>query len=480
TPGGRAVLRGALAWPDGESDEGAVMRRTIGRVRGRGFAATLLAAGIVVGPAVGPAAAVDSIRDQQWHLDAMKAAEIWKVSRGQGVTVAVIDGGFRLDHPDLAGQFLPGKDFSGLPGGLGDDKSGHGTKMSGLVAGTGKGIGGQGAYGLAPGVKLLPLKIKNDENVGGVVNASEFFTQVSQAITYAADQGAKVISISQGSAASNATPMAVTALTDAVTHARSKGSLVVASVGNSAQKGNPVEYPGAIPTVLGVGAVDQNGTVTAESERGPQVDLAAPGVEIYSSCSASSGYCKGHGTSDATALVSASAALVWAVHPDWTGNQVARVLLNTAGKADDGAQRNDAIGYGIVRPRVALTEPGDPGPADAYPIQEQPVGQPAPTAPAVPSATPLVTASASAAPVPGEAGTSALGREPVGEEGSGAGSVVPVVVGVAAGVVVLVVAVIVVVTRRRAARPQQAAPGAVPPPPAYGPPAPPSDNPYAR
>ncbi|MFD9416308.1 S8 family serine peptidase [Streptomyces goshikiensis] len=75
-----------------------------------------------------------------------------------------------------------------------------------------------------------------------------------------------------------------------------------------------------------------------------------------------------HGTSSASALASASAALLWSAHPDWTNNQVLRVLLNTAGKPKDGAERNDYIGYGVVRPRVAVPNPGDPGPANEFPL----------------------------------------------------------------------------------------------------------------
>ncbi|MFE7559903.1 type VII secretion-associated serine protease mycosin [Kitasatospora sp. NPDC057500] len=457
------------------------MRRTNVRVRGRGFAAMLLAAGVVAVSGATPAAA-ESIRENQWHLDAMKAPEIWKISKGQGVTVAVIDSGFKFDHPDLAGQLLPGKDFSGLPGGVGSFTESHGTEMAALIAGSGKGMGGGGAYGLAPGAKVLPIKIRNNDNATNVTS-SDFLKQIDQGIIYAADQGAKVISISQARSAVSVTAEDLAELKAAVDHAAAKGALVVAGVGNSAQSGNPIEYPAASPGVIGVGAVDRNGTVTAESEQGPQVDLAAPGIEMYNACTGASGYCKGHGTSYSTAIVSASAALLWSVHPDWSANQIARVLINTAGKPTDGSNRNDIVGYGIVRPRVALTEPGDPGPADVYPIQEQPVGQPAPTASSAPSATPSASASApaSAAPVPapGETGTPVPQQQPVGEKDSGSGSVVPVVVAVVVGLV-LVAAVVVVVVRRRAARPQQAAAGVVPPPPSYGPPNPPSDNPYAR
>ncbi|AYV27958.1 hypothetical protein EES41_14625 [Streptomyces sp. ADI95-16] len=88
------------------------------------------------------------------------------------------------------------------------------------------------------------------------------------------------------------------------------------------------------------------------------------------SCIGGSTLCNTHGTSSASALASASAALLWSAHPDWTNNQVLRVLLNTAGKPKDGAKRNDYIGYGVVRPRVAVPNPGDPGPANEFPLPD--------------------------------------------------------------------------------------------------------------
>ncbi|MFD7410962.1 type VII secretion-associated serine protease mycosin [Kitasatospora purpeofusca] len=421
------------------------MRRT--NVRARGFAAAMVAAGIVAGPLAGPAVAADSIREQQWHLDLMKASEIWAKTKGQGITVAVIDGGFNLEHPDLVGQLLPGKDFSGLPGGVGTSEDGHGTGISSLIAGSGKGLGGKGAYGLAPGAKVLPLKIKNDSNAGKVA-ASEFFNQIGQAIAYAADQGAKIINISQGGTSTGASDADMAALRGAVSHAAAKGVLVVASVGNSAQSGNPVEFPGALPGVLGVGAVDQSGWVTPESEQGAQVDIAAPGLDMYGACIASSGYCKTHGTSDASAIVSAAAALLWSVHPDWSANQIARVLINTAGKPTDGSNRNDIVGYGIVRPRVALTEPGDPGPADVYPIQEQPVGQPTPSTAPTPSAPASPSAEASAAQPAPTPPPSASAAPVAAQEDKGSPLVL---VAAVVGGLVLVAGVVVLLLRRRGA-----------------------------
>lgn len=424
------------------------MGRTNTRSRWWVLTVALLATGVVVGPVAEPALADGSIRTDQWHLDAMHAPEMWKVSKGQGVTVAVVDGGFKLDHPDLAGQFLPGKDFSGSSGGVGSYTDGHGTQMASLIAGTGKNQGGGGAYGLAPAAKILPLKINNG-SVMPLVTA-DFLEQVGQAVTYAVDQGAKVVSISQGMDSVPASPGDVAKLNRILAAARTKGVLVVAAVGNEAQSGNPVEYPGALPNVVGVGAVDRDGTVTAESEQGAQVALVAPGVDVIAACTAPSGYCKGHGTSDATALVSASAALVWSVHPDWTANQILRVLINTAGKSSDGAIRNNDAGYGAVRPRIALTSPGDPGPADVSPI---PVSEASALAAPSPSASPSATSTpspSSAAPSPSEVAVGAPPVEPVAGKSSGSGGVLPVVAGVVGGLVLVAGAVFVVLRRRKA------------------------------
>ncbi|GAB7181295.1 type VII secretion-associated serine protease mycosin [Kitasatospora sp. Ki12] len=398
----------------------------------------------MAGAVVAPALADDSIRAGQWHLDAMHAPEMWKVSKGEGITVAVIDGGFKLDHPDLVGQFLPGKDFSGSPGGVGSFVDGHGTMMSSLIGGTGKNRGGNGAYGLAPGVKILPLKIDNGS--GSAVTA-DFLDQIGQAVTFAVDQGAKVVSISQGVSSVTALPADVAKLNRVLATARAKGALVVSSVGNSAKSGNLAEYPGALPNVVGVGAIDRNGTVTEESETGPQVALVAPGQDTIAACTAPSGYCTGHGTSDATALTSASAALIWSVHKEWTANQVLRGLINTAGRPNGGDSRTNDAGWGAVRPRVALTEPGDPGPANVSPL---PADAAAPST--APSVAPTASASASASGasvVPSPSGAPSV--QPKAEGASGSSSALPVVGGVVAGLVVVAGVVFVVVRRRRVA-----------------------------
>ncbi|WP_405440309.1 type VII secretion-associated serine protease mycosin [Streptomyces avidinii] len=316
----------------------------------------LLLAGVAATPAH-----AETIRAQQWHLDAMKADEIWKITNGKGITVAVIDTGVN-QIPELEGQVLPGKAFpiGDAEVGRDNDYFGHGTGMAAMIAATGKHPSGDGAYGLAPGVKILPIRVPDSMESASTPSMVE-------GIRYAADSDAKVINISMGIPSK---PEEDQDRAAAVKYAISRGKLIFAAAGNTGDSTNLIAYPAATPGVVGVGAVDANGEPTKESQHGPQIDLAAPGIDIVSACKGKSGLCKTHGTSDAAGLASASAALLWSAHPDWTNNQVLRVLLNTAGKPADGSGRNDYVGHGIVRPRVALQNPGDPGPADVYPLPD--------------------------------------------------------------------------------------------------------------
>ncbi|MEV6165993.1 type VII secretion-associated serine protease mycosin [Streptomyces sp. NPDC052052] len=327
-------------------------------------------------------ATADSVRSDQWHLDAMKAEQMWKVSTGENVTVAVIDTGVNASNPDLVGQVLKGLDLAPeSPGDEQVDYDTHGTAMAGLIAGTGKSGGGDGAFGLAPGAKILPVRLRDDTGkVNGATGSVNFSEDVSAGIRFAVDNGAKVINISQGDSTGSQD------LEDAVKYALEKGALIFAAVGNSGNAQNESEYPAATPGVVGVGALGKDGKKTEESQYGAQVDLSAPGEDMVHACGGKGGLCRSHGTSDATAIASASAALIWSKHPDWTNNQVLRVMLNTAGGPTSGVKRNDYVGYGSVRPRIALTTPGDPGPADVYPLPDLAAAEsPSPSASAEPS-----------------------------------------------------------------------------------------------
>ncbi|WP_435057147.1 type VII secretion-associated serine protease mycosin [Streptomyces sp. bgisy060] len=390
---------------------------------------------LLVGIASVPAQA-EGIRAQQWHLDAMGAEEIWALSTGKGVTVAVIDSGVDLKSPDLKGQILQGKDFAlEEEGDEFTDYTGHGTGMAGLIAGTGEANGGNGAFGLAPGAKILSVRVPG-AGVGDKTQAAanqEFNRIMPEAIRFAADSGAKVINISQGATEGSQQ------LTDAVKYALDKGSLVFASVGNTGDKSNRVEYPGATPGVVGVAAVDKTATRIPMSQYGEQVDLAAPGKDVVAACSAGK-VCTSTGTSDATALASAAAALVWSKHPEWTNNQVLKVMLNTVAKPAKGEERSSYIGYGVIRPLRALKTPGDPGPADVRPIDD--LAEPESSSPSVQPSQGGVPSSEGAAP-------SASGVVPQASEGGDGGAGLWIGLGIGAAVLIGAAVAVPVLRSRR-------------------------------
>ncbi|MBX9424957.1 type VII secretion-associated serine protease mycosin [Streptomyces lateritius] len=383
---------------------------------------------LLVGIASVPAHAA-GVRDRQWHLDAMGAEEIWQLSTGKGVTVAVIDSGVEDTHPDLRGQVLDGKDLA--PEAEGDehtDVEGHGTGMAGVIAGTGKANGGAGAFGLAPGVKILPVRLPAPDQDRSMADADKQFNKLApEAIRFAVDAGAKVINISQGARSGSQE------LTDAVKYALDKGALVFASVGNTGDKSNIVEYPGATPGVVGVGASDDKGKRIPMSQHGDQVDIVAPGKDIVAACD-DGGVCKSTGTSDATALASAAAALLWSKHPDWTNNQVLKVMLNTVAKPVGGDKRSDFVGYGAIRPLRTLKTPGDPGPADVRPIDD--LTEPATATPSGPASAPptdpgpVEPSSAAPAPAPGSVASEERGNTGLWI-GLGIGAAVLIAAGVA-------------------------------------------------
>ncbi|MDI3417964.1 S8 family serine peptidase [Streptomyces luteolus] len=301
-----------------------------------------------------PTAQAEDIQSRQWYLDAMRADDLWKVSTGKGVTVAVLDTGVDPEAAEIRGRVLQGKDFYNTAPDAWRDTNGHGTNMAVSIAGS----GAQGGLkGLAPDAKILPVTVIKDKvSIGGGKAAAK-------GIRYAADSDARIINLSMGGRALGTDRAEQEA---AVKYALSKGKLIFASTGNEGAE--RVEFPAAIPGVVAVGAVGTTGKVSKFSNTGPQVALAAPGEEAPIHCTESSGkYCEGEGTSVATALASASAALIWSKHPDWTANQVLRVMMDTAGH--NGPVPSKYIGYGTVRPAQVLLEgKGDPGDPDVNPL----------------------------------------------------------------------------------------------------------------
>ncbi|MFE1887138.1 S8 family serine peptidase [Streptomyces microflavus] len=413
------------------------MTAGMGRPQKRVLGALAVAASwsLVFAGAAQPAAAAD-VQSKQWYLSAMQAEEMWKISTGKGIKVAVIDTGVNPNTPSLKGQVLKGFDATGAAGDENDDYDGHGTNMAELIAGTGA---GGGLKGLAPGAKIIPMRVTDTEfQKKHSVNARDF----EDAIRAAADSEAKIISMSFGSLYSTRGER------EAVKYAESKGKLFFAAVGNDGAGRNEEEYPAAYPQVVGVASADRNGKVAEYSQNGNTVDIAAPGQEIPQWCDNSfQRYCDGgSGTSSATAIASASAALVWSANPDWTANQVLNVLFDTAGRDWEKGTLSKYLGHGLIRPAMNILKgKGDPGDPDISPLTEERTnGSPASPAPSTPSA------SASQQPTRNEKADEAVAAGD-GRAASDDGAPVSLILGGIAVVAVLGGVVFAVVRRRGSA-----------------------------
>jgi len=308
-------------------------------------AALALVVGAGVGPLAVPAPAhADTVRELQWYLDTLKIPQAHKITKGKGVTVAVIDSGVDANVPELLGQVLPGKGVGAATASDGrqdDDKeAAHGTAMSGIIAS--RGGGDMRHLGIAPEARILPVALGRPYGTA----------EVAAGIRWAADAGADVINMSIGYDG-QASPEEVAA----VRYALDKDVVLVASAGNREQGARGVGSPASIPGIIAVTGLAKNGGHFAESIGGPEAVLAAPMEKITSPRPTSvtpSGYAAGSGTSDAAAIMSGVAALVRAKYPDLDAANVVNRLIRTA--RDQGPDGRDSeFGFGAVDPLAALT-----------------------------------------------------------------------------------------------------------------------------
>lgn len=331
----------------------------------------------------------DPLAPRQWHLAQIRAFDFWpELPLLDPVTVAVIDTGVDLGHPDLASRVLAAKSFVG---GSADDPIGHGTFVAGLIAAAVDNA--EGVAGVAFPAQLLVARVATkDGDIDAGVEA--------KAIRWAVDRGARVINLSIGGLRDPVNLSRDTfsqAEADAVAYARSKGAVVVAAVGNgdSAPR-SPwpyASYPAALPHVIGVSAVAESGSVPGFSNRDAVFnDLAAPGTALlstlprkltaerpscleqgYSSCGPAE-YRDATGTSFSAALVSAAAALLFAVQPELTSDQVSALIERSAvdakpstGCATCSPGRDSRSGWGTLDVTAALESLSDDlPPADHY------------------------------------------------------------------------------------------------------------------
>jgi hypothetical protein len=291
-------------------------------------------------------------------LDVMQSELVWGVTRGAGVTVAVVDSGVTATNPHLRDAVVGGVNLVGDgtdPSGL-TDTYGHGTAIAGQIAA--RLIDGSSVEGLAPEARILSVRVfagtEQQQIEAGLGPSSP---RLADGIRWAADQGAQIINVSMS------TTQDVPALRDAVAYAADRGSLVIGSSGNRDSTLSVEEsevdgerFPAGVPGAIGVAAADLGGVVTDASIHGPHVSVSALGQSIVTT-SFVGGDCTYAGdvpaTSFAAAYVSAAAALVAAAHPDETPAQWAYRLQATAVRADPDA-RDDAAGWGVVQPYEAI------------------------------------------------------------------------------------------------------------------------------
>jgi type VII secretion-associated serine protease mycosin len=267
------------------------------------------------------------------------------VADGAGVLVAVVDSGVDAGHAQLAGAVRPGVDLLDAGGDGRLDCVGHGTAVASIIAGRPR--AGTPFRGVAPAAVILPIRVS--ERIEGADTGSGRsvpLSGVASAIRQAADRGARVVNLSL------TTDRDDPALRDAVRYARSRDVVLVAAAGNRREAGNPRPYPAAYEGVLGVGAIQPDGTPAEQSQSGDYVDLVAPGAEV-TAAARDGGHARYTGTSFAAAFVTGAAALVRHYHPALTEAQVAERLIATADPAvgETGADR----GAGVVNPYRAVT-----------------------------------------------------------------------------------------------------------------------------
>lgn len=316
---------------------------------------------------------------QQWGLSAINIEPAWNFTKGAGVTIAVVDTGLDFTHPDMlsntwlnsgeiAGNGIDddfngfvddyrGWDFYGGDNNPTDD-NGHGTHVAGISSAAQN--NSAGISGVAPESKVMALKVL-DANGGGYL--ATLFDDISNAIRYAADEGARVINMSLGIAISYFNVDTLSMMKDAIDYALEKGAYTVVAAGNSGSLMK--DYPALFENVLTIASMDTATSTSYFSSYGPQVDLAAPGSNILSlkasgtnlapSYDAAGKYMYLSGTSMATPMVAGTMALLLSEYPTLTFEDLYRRLQYSAVDRGPAGFDND-FGYGLINPFKALSE----------------------------------------------------------------------------------------------------------------------------
>jgi serine protease len=294
---------------------------------------------------------------KQLNYLAISLPEAWELSTGSvEVTVAVIDTGIDLDHPDLTGQLVEGTDVVGddedyFPGA--DDRNGHGTHVAGIIGATTN--NGVGIAGVNWNISLMPIRVLDSSGIGN--NQT-----ISAGIVWAVNHGADIINLSVGSFSND--PM----LQRAVDYAYDAGVTIIAASGNDGK--NSLRYPAAYKNTISVGSINYNYNRSYFSNYGTVLDFVAPGEYIYSTVPSGltgysyqmtdpRGYEYSDGTSMATPHVTGVAALILAraraAGNNLTPEQLKEELRLTAQDLGDKG-RDDQFGYGLINAHAAVAD----------------------------------------------------------------------------------------------------------------------------
>ena len=271
----------------------------------------------------------------EWHLAKIGAPTAWDTAQGAGVTIAVLDTGVNVAHPDLKDRIVSGFNVYNNTTDI-SDLCGHGTAVAGTAAASTNNA--VGVAGVAGGASIMPIRIAFQDSTG----CHAYDSDIANGITYAADHGARIANVSfVGIAASPA-------VISAAGYMKSKGGLVFISAGNN----NIDENIAPTTSYIIVSSTDSSDARSSFSSWGSFVSLSAPGSGIYTTTSSSS-YASWNGTSFSSPVAAGTAALVMSARPDLSSAQVESILFKTA--VDLGAAGRDPIfGYGRVDAAAAV------------------------------------------------------------------------------------------------------------------------------
>ena len=277
----------------------------------------------------------DTYAGSEWHLAKIGANTAWDSTQGAGVTIAILDSGMDSAHPDLAGNTVAGYNIYDNNADT-TDVCGHGTKVAGSAAAVTNNAAG--VSGVAGQARIMPVRIAYN-NSG---SCYAYFSTMASGVTWAADHGARVVNISYGNVPTSS------AVQSAANYLRGKGGLLFVSTGNNARD------EGFTPTstMIPVSATDSADNLASFSSYGAFTALSAPGAGIYTTV-AGGGYGAVNGTSFASPVAAAVAALVMSANPSLTADQVQNILFTTAVDLGDPG-RDIRFGYGRVNAAGAV------------------------------------------------------------------------------------------------------------------------------